>query len=342
MPGLVQALFQRGHEVLACGAALDPEHVLVPGGSSPLDRVLAGEPDLVLAYDVLSPAAWIGARAARRLEVPLVLVEPASAVAGGLPWRLLHRIGERLWGRIVRQAASAVIAVDPLARERAIEEGFAEDAVVLLPQGIDLEFWKPGRTSALVARHGLGGRTLLYAGPLEVGRGTEVLLRAFARSVGRRLDWSLVFCGDGPDGRRLRTVADRLGVGHHVRFFPRAERSDLTGLFSAATLIAEPALGDDVRGLGLMRAMACGVPSVVSSTPRLNWLVEEDETGLVAEAGDVMAWADALQRAASSPEARKRWGKRAREVALERWNWSVVTAGVEQVLGRVTEAHHAA
>lgn len=46
--------------------------------------VLEFEPEAIVAYDALSPAAWLGARAARRLGVPLLVVEAGLFVRGTL------------------------------------------------------------------------------------------------------------------------------------------------------------------------------------------------------------------------------------------------------------------
>ncbi|HVS08685.1 MAG TPA: hypothetical protein VMS76_02335, partial [Planctomycetota bacterium] len=77
---LAAALAARGHEVCAFGAELQ-------GAGAAQVRpvalsVLGFRPDAVLAYDALSPAAWLGSRIARRRKIPLVLIE-AGAFRGG-------------------------------------------------------------------------------------------------------------------------------------------------------------------------------------------------------------------------------------------------------------------
>jgi glycosyltransferase involved in cell wall biosynthesis len=60
----------------------------------------------------------------------------------------------------------------------------------------------------------------------------------------------------------------------------------------------------------------------------LHFLVEPEGSGLIVP-GDLEAWTTALRRAAMSPETRKRWGKRAREIAEERLAWSHVARQIE-------------
>lgn len=337
-PQLARELLGRGYAVRGFGA---PEG-LIPRSGEELDAegrpigtglggILRFQPDLIVAYDALSPAAFQGARAARSLKVPLVLIEAGFAGDGSWWERFLRRVGERLWGRFVRRMARRVVALDPVAQAQAVHEGFDAESVVNLPSGVSLDFYRPGLASNQVVDHGIHGRILLYVGRLTTGRGLEVLIEAFAKTVGQRSDWSLVLAGDGAERQRLRAHAGRLGIGSRVHWLPRPRREELPGLMGAATLLAVPALDDTVRGKQIPRAMACGLPVIASRLPRFEFLVEDGGSGLLVEAGDLAAWTAALGRAAISPESRKRWGIRARQIAEQRLAWSVVAQHFEEL-----------
>ncbi len=334
-PELARELLGAGHTVRGFGAppnALprsggDPE---VDGGPMAEDVVgVAGfQPDAIVAYDSLSAAAWVAARAAKKLGVPLILVEAAAGDLRGRQW-LLQQLGRRVWGRAIRSAATHVVALDAVARARVLANGFPPSDVEVLPAGVDLALYRPGLTSGIVTRHHIRGRMLLYVGRLADARGLDVLVRAFAGSVGQREDWSLVLAGEGPSRPALRALIDRLGIASRVHWtgLPRAE--ELPGLLSSSTLLAIPALDDSVRGLNITRAMACGLPILVSDRPNLKQLVEHDRFGLVVRAGDQTAWHEALQRAAMSPEARRRWSQAARTAAEDLYAWPRVARRFE-------------
>ncbi|MBL8862877.1 MAG: glycosyltransferase family 4 protein [Planctomycetes bacterium] len=343
-PELARELLGAGHTVRGFGA---PPGALPRSGGSPeveggaladdVVGVTGYEPDAVIAYDSLSPAAWVGARAARKLHVPLVLVEAAAGEQRGRQW-LFQALGRRLWGRTVRNATSAVVALDAVARERVLAHGFPASKIEVLPAGVDLAAYRPGLSSGIVTRHHIRGRVLLYVGRIAAERGLEVLVRAFAASVGQRADWSLVLAGEGPARAELRALIERLGIASRVHWtgLPRAE--ELPGLLSASTLLAIPALDDSVRGLNVTRAMACGLPILVSDRPNLQVLVEHDRHGLVVPAGDHAAWREALQRAAMSPDARRRWSLHVRAAAEERYAWPRVARRFEGLVLAAREA----
>ena len=309
-----------------------PEVAHLEGAST---QVLATRPDMVVAYDPACPAAWLGARVAARLDVPLVLIEPAWFPLRRLHERILEGFGRRLWGRRVHAQTAAVVAVDPYARSRALSRGFALDRVTMIPTGVDAELYRPGRTSVAVARHRLRGRLLLHVGPLEPGRGLDVLIQAFARTVGQRGDWTLVFVGQGSLRRRLETTAARLGVRAGVRFIQRIEPDELAGLYCAATLLAVPAEDERVRGRQIARAMASSLPVICSDLPRLAFRIEHEVTGYLVPPGNVGAWTAALDRLASSPVAREAWAERARAQVLANLTWPSVAARYRTLLESV-------
>ena len=334
-PELAREFLGRGYHVRGFGA---PPGV-IPRSSTDIEaedgrepgRSLAHfAPDWIVAYDCLSPAALRGARMARKLGATLVLVE--GAWKGSLSWKdlILRRIGETLWGPYVRRTAGAVVALDPLAEEQAVHDGFAREIVRVIPQGVDVLAYRPGLASTLVARHKIRGRILLYLGKLAGARGVTLLLDAFSRTVGQRSDWNLVYAGQGPERGELRAMADRLGVGDRVHWIePREE--ELPGLLGASTVLAVPAQGNEVVGRYVARALACGLPILASDLPRLRAFVEAEENGLLVSAPSVEAWSEAIQRTASSPVTRSRWARNSRRLAEERYSWSAVATRFEQV-----------
>jgi len=333
-PELAREFLGRGYSVRGFGAPPG----LIPRSSSengPEEGAAGGKllgfaPDVIVAYDPLSPAALRGARMARRLGATLVLVE--GGWKGVLRWkdRTLRGIGGRLWGLYVRRTAGAVVALDPLAEEQALRDGFSRDLVRVIPHGVDVQAFRPGLSSTLVARHKIRGRILLYLGKLALDRGVQELLAAFARTVGQRSDWNLVYAGTGPERGELRAMADRLGVGDRVHWVePRDE--ELPGLLGASTVLAIPARGHDVVGRFAARALACGLPILASDLPRLRAFVEHDANGVLVQPGSVDAWAEAVQRTASSPTTRARWARTSRTLAVERYSWPAVAASFEQL-----------
>ena len=335
-PELARELLGRGHTVRGFGA---PEGVIPRSGPDPSANPIpeapgiAGfAPDAIIAYQALSPAAWLGARVARKRRIPLLLVEVGSRSEESWRAHALRKVGESLWGRFVRRHASAVVALDPGAQERVLRHGFARERVSLVAPGVDLASFRPGLASGLVLRNHIRGRVLLYLGWIGPERGLETLIAAFANTVGQGNDWSLVLAGDGPERPALRALVERLGIGSCVHWVGTPRVEEVAGLMGSSTLFAVPGLDDSVRGQHIPKAMACGLPVLCSDKPILRFLVEPEGSGLIVPAGDLGAWCEALRRSAMSPETRKRWGRRGREIAEERLAWSQIAKQIESRL----------
>ncbi|MEM9800842.1 MAG: glycosyltransferase family 4 protein [Planctomycetota bacterium] len=348
-PSIAREMLGRGYAVRVFGdvAGDIPQSALesnAEGSAAPLERAGMGAfaPDVVIAYDGLSPAAWRGARAARSLGVPLILVEEGFPDHGQPVERSLRMFGARAWGRLVRRTARRVIALDPVAQSQAVREGFDPDIVSVLPSGVDVETFRPGLSSEVLRRHHVRGMVLLHIGRIEPGRGIDVLMDAFARSVGQRHDWSLVFCGTGSYRQAARAHAERLGIGANVHWAGVPRPEELPGLVGSATALLVPALDDDVASLKIRRAMACGVPVLISDVSRLAGTIDHDENGLIVPRGDLEAWRAAISRLASDPSRRERWGKSAREVAISRFSWPRVVDRVEDLVVHEVALHRAA
>jgi glycosyltransferase involved in cell wall biosynthesis len=332
-PELAKEFLGRGYHVRGFGAPPG----LIPRSTSedgPEDAHALGSrlrqfaPDVIVAYDTLSPAALRGARMARALGATLVLVE--GGWGGRLQWkdRTLRRCGHVLWGAYVRRTAAAVVALDPRAEGQALRDGFARELVRVVPHGVDVQAYRPGLSSTLVARQRIRGRILLYLGKLALERGVIELLAAFARSVGQRSDWNMVFAGDGPARGELRAMGDRLGIADRVHWVePREE--ELPGLLGASTVLAIPALSDDVVGRYGAQALACGLPILASDLPNLRAFVEPDVNGALVAPGSIEAWVAAIQHQASAPTTRARWARESRRLAVERYSWPAVATQFE-------------
>ncbi|MCK6444820.1 MAG: glycosyltransferase [Planctomycetes bacterium] len=294
--------------------------------------VLEFEPDAIVAYDALSPAAWLGARAARRLGVPLIVVEAGLFVRGTLFERSLWRIGHSLWGAYVRRATHELVALDGVARDLALRDGFEPKRCRIVPHGVDLERYRPGITSALVARHRIVGRVLACVSQHDPRSGVETLIAAFANTLAQRNDWALAIAGSGPGQARARACAERLGIGARVHWLSDARPEEVAGLFAASTLVAEPTLDADKPSVGVLQAQACGAPVLASRLPRLAESIERSGAGACVDPGSVAAWSAAIAGAAYSPEQRERWRELGLEHARTQAAWSRIADAFAEAL----------
>jgi len=82
--------------------------------------------------------------------------------------------------------------------------------------------------------------------------------------------------------------------------------------------------GNELFGLALVEAMACGCPVIASDVPPLSEIVIDGECGLLVPPNDPAAIAAALVRLAADPELWRRLSTGARARVVERFTWGRV------------------
>jgi glycosyltransferase involved in cell wall biosynthesis len=184
--------------------------------------------------------------------------------------------------------------------------------VQVIPYGLDTDVFRPMPQAA--AREVLGldpsRRVILFGAHFATERrkGGHVLLEALARlSAEARASTELLVIGRESD--RLRTAlplpARWLGSVTDDRL--------LAGIYAASDVFVLPTLADNLP-LGVMEAMACGVPVVSSDVGGVRELVRHGETGWLTPAGDGAALAAGLETVLRDSELRARMGAQARAI----------------------------
>lgn len=98
----------------------------------------------------------------------------------------------------------------------------------------------------------------------------------------------MVLVGDGPERSECERLARELEVHKDVIFL--GKQDGLTEILSSSDIFLLPSQSESF-GLSALEAMACGVPVISSSVGGLPELVRHNETGFIAEFGDVQRMA---------------------------------------------------
>jgi len=162
----------------------------------------------------------------------------------------------------------------------------------------------------------------------------DLAVRAMARVVERHPCASLVVPGPAtphtPD--LLRLVAE-LGLDANVVFCGTVSDARLRRLYEEAAVYVYPAPEEDF-GMGVIEAMACGVPVVAWNRAGPTVTVEPGLTGHLARPGDVADYAAGILAYLDAPDLNERTGREAhRRAAL--FDWSRHVAAVERALAAV-------
>jgi glycosyltransferase involved in cell wall biosynthesis len=153
------------------------------------------------------------------------------------------------------------------------------------------------------AANDLPERIILTVGTLEPRKNLTGLLDAFA-TIAPETDADMIVVGG--QGWLYDTALARvatLGLTGRVRFVGHVPDDDLPLWYNAATVFVYPSRYEGF-GLPPLEALACGTPTITSSTTSLPEVV--GEAALLVEPGDADALAVMLRRVLAEPALRAR------------------------------------
>ncbi|SFW42864.1 glycosyltransferase family 4 protein [Amycolatopsis australiensis] len=206
---------------------------------------------------------------------------PETLTARGVSW---HR---SMITRAARRASGLVVPTRAVADELAVLID-VDVPVRVVPHGV--------RVPAGSAELDLPERYVLAVGTIEPRKGIDVLVDAVAAVAGT----VLVLAGQPGWGGidPVALAAERGLPAERLRVLGKVSDAELATVLRRASVLAVPSLAEGF-GLGLLEAMAAGVPVVHTDVPALAEVA--GGAGLMVPRGDAAALAAALREVLGSP-----------------------------------------
>lgn len=196
-------------------------------------------------------------------------------------------------------------------------------------RGVDREQFNPDRRDMSWRRGlGIGDEELVVAflGRVVIEKGLEDFAAAIDALARRGVPHRSLVIGDGPArGWFEQRMPSGVFVGHQLG-------DDLARALASADVFLNPSI-TEAFGNVTLEAMACGLPVVAAAATGATNLVRDQETGVLVEAGDTQAYADALEAYANDPELRHRHGSAGLAFA-ETQDWDRINSTVVGVYQR--------
>ena len=296
------------------------------------------------------------------------------------PWELpgayqrgrAARFGQRLRGRLLKDAAAVIVGTDAVARATRRLLRLRRDRIHVVPlaprpafrivdeaPGVPRAPSRAGAAGAAVAadprrereRLGLPERYVIYSGRYDARQDLTTLLRALRdltdagrpASLAADEPWPprVLFAGATPDDRAaLARAAAREDVSEALVYAPRLDDDRLAALVRGARAALLPVLSDGA-GLPAIEAIACGVPVVASTVGALPEIV--GSAGILVEPRDPRRLASALETAFLDDRVHATLADAARERALnEPRTWADVARETRAVYAHAAATADAA
>jgi glycosyltransferase involved in cell wall biosynthesis len=264
-----------------------------------------GKPDLWFCYhpyykapDLLGPAL------SSRFAIPYVTAEASYSA----------RRNTGIWAenqaRLAETVKRAALNICFTKRDRDGLADIAPDArFEMLPPFIDVSAFAAPPPVADPSR-------LVAVGMMRPGDKMDSY-RMLARALERlaHLPWRLSVIGDGPCRAEVEAEFSRIAP-ERIEFLGERPPAEVPGLLHGAGVYVWPGCGE-AYGLAYLEAQAAGLPVVAQAIAGVPEVVRHGSTGLLTPAGDVPAYAEAIERLLTNESERQKLGAAARKFLLD-------------------------
>ncbi|MDP1677404.1 MAG: N-acetyl-alpha-D-glucosaminyl L-malate synthase BshA [Bacteroidota bacterium] len=212
------------------------------------------------------------------------------------------------------EKSDGVTAVSRHLREKTQTNYGIEKDIEVIPNFVDSDAYKRKTDSCLRSNFSPNGeRVLAHISNFRPVKRVSDVIRIFD-IVQQKMPATLVLVGDGPDRTSCEMLARELKIHDKIRFM--GKQSDLTEILSAVDLFLLPSQQESF-GLSALEAMSYEVPVISSSVGGLPELVLHNQTGYIAEIGDVERMAKYAIELLTNENKRLMFAKEGRKRAVE-------------------------
>jgi glycosyltransferase involved in cell wall biosynthesis len=285
--------------------------------------------DIVHIHAVFSHSTYSAAQACQRHQIPYI-VRPLGTLE---PWsmhqkRLRKMLAWRLFFRHLLHGAAAVHYTTEQERELT-EQSLNLSKGIIIPNGINEALLAVKPTGKFREQYGIpsNATTVLCLSRLHPKKGIDLLLKAFLelRTQGKLAPVHLVLAGDGEPSYvdQLRGIVRGTAAESSVHWTGWLEGESKFAALVEANLFVLNSFQENF-GIGVVEAMACGTPVLLSQQVGLAADVAKHDAGWIVDLERDGLLSGLLEATADAAEARRR-GDNARRLVADHFTWSRIS-----------------
>lgn len=159
--------------------------------------------------------------------------------------------------------------------------------------------------------------TVAFIGRLVKFKGTNYFLQAATSIIRSGITVQFLVVGDGPLKSQLMRQTHLLGISEHVHF--TGFREDVPQILTAIDILAVPSSWEGLP-LVVLEGMHSGKAIVATRVGGIPEAIEDGETGILIPPRDADRLVDAITDLLKHPNRREEMGKKAKQIAAEKFD----------------------
>ena len=217
--------------------------------------------------------------------------------------------------KLLSYRTNQVIAVSGAVKEYYHNQvGIPLKKISYIPNAIETERFEDAKSGEYIYKvSGFSANDFILAcvGRLTEQKGQKYLLVSLSLLKPRYPNIKILFVGYGEDEKKLKELANKLGVQDSVRFM--GYRNDIPQILSISSGLVLPSLYEGLP-LCVLEAMAAGKPVIATDAGGTKEVIVNDKTGFLVPYENSEKLSAAIEKLFNLPDQGKKMGEKAREV----------------------------
>ncbi|MFQ3548881.1 MAG: glycosyltransferase family 4 protein [Armatimonadota bacterium] len=230
--------------------------------------------------------------------------------------------------------ADKIIAVSNAAKTHLVNQGIAEDKIIVIHNGVDIRYYQPDNITSAKEKLGLKLDIPIFGifGRLTKIKGQQIAIVAFNKFLKKYPNSMLIITGEGIEKSNLEQLAENYGIKNNILF--AGYQNDIKSYMNACDIVLVPSIKEGF-GLSAIEAMALEKPVIASDTGGLVEIIENEISGLFFQSGNSDSLAEAMIYLYTNPN-KKELGINGRRRVIENFEINNQNQKVLDLLKKVS------
>ena len=288
-------------------------------------------PDAVVILGWNNPTTFIAARACKKLKIPVIAWSGSTKNEPSL----LRSLGKPVIRRFHRQCA-AFVSYGSAAKSLLVDYwGIDPAKIFILGNPVDNTFFinesKKSKKNKSIYYNGAKNKySILFIGQIIQRKGLLELVRAFRILQKKIRNVDLIIAGKGPYEKKLKEIISDEGI-ENIHFIGYCNQDKLPALYSQSTIFCLPSR-EEVWGLVINEAMACGIPVIASEVcGAVEDLIIHNTTGMVFHTGDQNDLSEKMETLLRDSALRRAISRKGKE-HIQKWDIAKLVARMQKAV----------
>jgi len=276
------------------------------------------QPDIIHLHNRFFFTTFIGILLRKKFHLPTLVTLHLGKIdyIHGIKGYIIRKF-EKFMIRLINNNSTLVTAVSHNVKDNGVSLGIKNKKCIVIPNGVDLSFFKMMRTFRAKPRK------IIFIGRLLANKGPQILVKS-ANIVRKKIpDVQFFIVGDGPLREKIEKYCDKNHLSKNIQFLGRLD--DIRDKMKESDLYVRPSYLDGMP-LGVLEAMAAELPVLATNIAGTKEIVQHGKTGYLVKADDEKELAEAIIELLMNPETMEKIAKNGLEFVKTKYDWkNIVT-----------------